>query len=48
MTTRNGINVSGTYVVHHKFYTFFMYVFCILKNERLDGIIFYTPIVFIT
>ena len=32
MATRNGINISGTYVVHHKLHAFFIYVLCILKN----------------
>ena len=31
MVTRKGINISGTYVVHHKFYGYFIYVLCILK-----------------
>ena len=34
MATRKGINISGTYVVHHKLYDFFIYIYvlCILKN----------------
>ena len=32
MATRKGINISGTYVVHHELYVFFIYVLRILKN----------------
>ena len=32
MATRKSINISGNYVVHHKIYSFFMYVLCILKK----------------
>ena len=34
MATRKGIHISRSYVVHHKLYTFFMYVLCILKNGK--------------
>ena len=33
MVTREGINISGTYVVHqHKLHAVFIYVLCTLKN----------------
>ena len=33
MATRKSIEIFGTYVVHHKFYAFFIsYVLYILKN----------------
>ena len=32
MATRKGINISGTYVVHHELYAFFIYILCILKS----------------
>ena len=27
MATRKGINISGTYVVHHELYAFFIYIY---------------------
>ena len=38
---RKNIHISGTHVVHHKLYAFFMYVLCILKIERTERIVFY-------
>ena len=32
MAIRMNINISRNYVVHHKLYAFFIYIFCILKN----------------
>ena len=34
MATRNDIHISGTYVVHHKFYAFSI---CTLYLEKLKG-----------
>ena len=31
-TIKGIINISGTYVAHHKFHPFFTYVLCILEN----------------
>ena len=39
MATEKGINISGTYVVHHEFYAIFIYVLC--KIERSDRMVFY-------
>ena len=41
MATRKGINIFDNYVVHHKFYAFFIHVLCILEFERSDRIVFY-------
>ena len=41
MATKKDINISWTYVVHHKLYAFFIYVLCILKIERSGRIVFY-------
>ena len=41
MANRKSIHISGKYFVHHKLYAFFIYVLCVLKNERLDKIVFY-------
>ena len=35
MATRKGINISGIYVVHHKWYAFFIHELCILKNGKV-------------
>ena len=35
MATRKGINISGTYVVYHKFYAFLIYVLCIKKKWKV-------------
>ena len=35
MATRKGIDISGTYVVHHKLYAFFIYILCILNNRKV-------------
>ena len=35
MTTRKVINISGSYVVHHELYAFFIYVLCVLKNGKV-------------
>ena len=32
MANIKGIHISGTYVVHHKLYVFFIYVLCVVKN----------------
>ena len=41
MATRKGINISGTYAVHHKLYAFFIWVLCVIKIERQGRIVFY-------
>ena len=45
MATRKGINISGTYVVHHNLYAPFSYTpsmyFVFKKLERSDRIVFH-------
>ena len=41
MATRKGINISGNYAAPHISYVLFIYVLCILKNERSDKIVLY-------
>ena len=43
MATRKGINIFGTYVVHHNLYAFFTYnmYFESYKIERSNRIVFY-------
>ena len=41
MATREGIHISGIYVVHLKLYAYFIYILCIKKNEISDRMVFY-------
>ena len=41
MAIRKGINISGNYATPHILIVLFIYVLCILKNERSDEIAFY-------
>ena len=41
MTTRNGIHISGHYVVSINAIYLFIYVLCIKKIERSDRTVFY-------
>ena len=40
MATRKGINLPRNYAAPHKLHGLFIYVLCILKNERSDIIVF--------